>query len=157
MGSKVINHFVTNDTKLLHKISEPVDYHDSKLTGRLYALLHGTYRKMDGKMQGLAAIQIGLPYRAVLIRWKKGLDPFVAFNPRIVWKIGSKKSNEGCLSEGDTRYIVKRPRIAKIEWRDSDDNIYSMIVGYKKARIFCHEVDHLNGVLLSDIGEVADK
>lgn len=144
---------VETDIDILHKKSSVVDMTDTKLVNRLEAILMSTFLKLDGKAQGLSAIQCGEAYRAILLRYEKGKDPIVVYNPTIKFKFGNRKSNEGCLSEGDGRYIVRRPILSCVTYTTIDGITVTEWLDFKKSRIFCHECDHLDGILLQDKGK----
>lgn len=100
-------------------------------------------------IQGISSNQIGEDLAIVSCRFKDKVQSFI--NPELVWFIGSKKSLEGCISFKG-RYFVKRPLICKVTWFDSEINKVSKIFTYKKARKICHEIDHINGRCINDIG-----
>jgi peptide deformylase len=143
---------VETDVKTLHQVSKEVDMRDHHFVSTLRIVLLTTFRDLKGAAQGISAVQCGMPYCAVLLRYTKGKDPKVIYNPNVLFAFGSKKSNEGCLSEGDIRYIVKRPLLVKVSYVDEHNTKTIEWLPYKKARIFMHEYDHLNGVLLQDKG-----
>lgn len=146
---------VTNDIEYLHQKSEPVDF-SSKNNRSIECknILMSAYNSLNGKCMGLSAIQCKYPYCAILLRYEKGSTPVVVYNPKVLLKIGSKKSNEGCLSENDVRYIIKRPVLAKVSYQLEDGTKVVEWLPFSKARIFCHETDHCNGILLQDHGKV---
>lgn len=150
---KLVKNVVKTDVDWLHKISEPVDLSSNETVRHLTDILLLAYKQLDGKCQGISAIQVGSPAQAILLRYVKGGEPIVIFNPKVNIKLGSKKSNEGCLSEGNTRYIVKRPLLIKVEYYLADGRHIVEWLPFKKARIFMHEYDHLFGVLLQDKGK----
>ncbi len=143
---------VVTDVDKLHQLSSDVPIGDVKLQNELRDSLLRTFRDLNGAAKGLAAIQCDRPYKAVLLRFVKGEDPIIIFNPRVLFKMGSKKSNEGCISEGDIRYIVHRPLVIIARFYDGN-KIITRVYGYKKARVFMHEYDHLYGILLQDKGK----
>ena len=96
----------------------------------------------DATIQGVSAPQIGYPTRIAICRYKGFMQ--VIQNPIVEWKFGIRCSLERCLSSPDA-YFVKRPLICKVSWIDIDGNRISEVMLYKKARIFMHEIDHLNG------------
>lgn len=149
---KVVKKIVETDVDYLHQVSKPVTM-DSDMVSLVNFQLLQAYKKLDGECQGLSAVQVGFPVRAILLRYVKGEEPIVIFNPKVDVKLGSKKSNEGCLSEGDVRYIVKRPILIKVQYYLGNGNKVVEWLPYKKARIFMHEYDHLNGILLQDKGK----
>lgn len=150
---KLVNNVVNKDIDWLHQKSEPVDMDDKTLIRDINSLLLSAYKKLDGKLQGLSAIQVGKPVQAILLRYIKGQEPIVVFNPTVRIKLGSKKSNEGCLSEGDLRYTVRRPILVKVSYFTTDGTEVTEWLPYTKARIFMHEYDHLYGILLQDKGK----
>lgn len=148
---------IETDIKALHQKCDIVDMNSNmNFREALKNALMRVYKEYDEHMQGLSAIQIGYKSNCALLRYKKGESPIVIYNLDIIWKMGNVKSNEGCLSEGDIRYIVSRPLICKVRYYTIDGTKVEKILPYKKARIFCHEYDHANGVLLQDIGVVAE-
>lgn len=149
---------VVTDINELHKVSEKVNLDDSYEMKKVAVALLEAYAKLDGRLQGISAIQIGMPLCAILLRYKKGEEPRIAYNPEVIKTIGSRKSNEGCLSEGEQRYIVRRPLFVKVSYYTTAKQNIVRWLPYKKARIFMHEYDHTQGVLLQDKGvPVKDK
>lgn len=97
---------------------------------------------------GLAANQVGILRRVVVIDIGEGLIELI--NPEIVEKSGEQQEVEGCLSSPGEYGITRRPMRVKVEAFDRFGNE----VAYKGegllARAFCHEIDHLDGVLFKD-------
>lgn len=153
--SKKVN-VVETDVVKLHQSSQPVDMDNIGLVHGLYDMLVDAYKKLDGKLQGLAAIQVGMKYNAILLRFKRGEEPTVVYNPKVNFKFGMKLSNEGCMSEGNKRYLVKRPVLIHATYYTVENEKKSCLMTYKKARIFMHEYDHLFGILLQDHGIVVE-
>lgn len=139
------------DVDTLHKVSTPVDLNNKQLVNKLKDSLLSSFNKREGKLQGMAAIQLGLEYRAILLRMVKGCDPVIVYNPKVLLSFGRKNSNEGCLSE-EGRYIVQRPILCKVEYYVEDGSKHVEWLNHREARIFCHECDHLDGILLQDKG-----
>ena len=133
----------------LRRKSVNVPLTDSAVVTRLERNLISKFNEIHGAAQGISAIQIGEPYRAALIRYKKGRKPFVMFNPTVIYTIGERDSNEGCLSEIDKRYYVKRPLVMRVKYY-SNGKWKTRTLFYKKARIVAHEIDHMDGILLRD-------
>jgi peptide deformylase len=145
-------HIVDTNKANLRRKSLPVDMNNKELIEQVESTLLNGFAEYDGKVQGLAAIQLWKPYRAILVRFKKGEPPIICYNPEINFKFGSKSSIEGCESEPGHKYVVRRPLITKVTFCTKDNEKKTMLLTYKKARIFCHEVDHLDGILLCDKG-----
>ena len=130
---------------LLHQSCEEVTNFDSELAGLLDDM-YETMEHADGI--GLAAPQIGILKRVVVIDVGNGRIELV--NPVITALWGRQFEPEGCLSCTGKRGIVKRPRHVRVK----AFNRYGKPVKYHGrdllARAFCHEIDHLNGVLYED-------
>ena len=148
---------VETDLRKLRQVSQEVNLGDVSLINAIENKMLSVFRELDGKMQGLSAIQVGYAYRAILLRYNKGDTPVVVYNPVVLCGFGNKNSNEGCLSEGNERYIVKRPLLIKVRFYTKYREEVIEWLPYKKARIFMHEINHLNGVLLQDIGVKVEK
>jgi len=94
---------------------------------------------------GLSANQLGLPYRAFAM---VGAPPFCIFNPRIV-DVGDTQvlMEEGCLSFPNLSINIKRSKTIKVRYEDFDGNVHTEKFSGLTARIFQHELDHLNGIV----------
>lgn len=104
--------------------------------------------------QGLAANQIGLPYRVFAI---KSNPMLVCFNPVIVDTSQRKaKMEEGCLSYPGLIVKVERPDGIKVRYAEPTGVVVTKKFIGMTSRIFQHELDHLNGVIMTDhIGKVS--
>ena len=93
---------------------------------------------------GLSANQCGLPYRVFVML---GQELIPCFNPRIV-DVSSETVilEEGCLSYPDFFVKVKRPRRIKVRYAEPNGNVVTTVFDGMTARVFQHELDHLNGV-----------
>lgn len=135
-----------DDKRLRLKSEEVLSLEEAKSVGRY---LTSKFNELDGKVLGLAAPQLGILKRVVLIR-KHG-KPDIIVNPKIEFTLlGRRKSMEGCESTGGKKnqYIVSRPNLALVTWTDLTGRKHCRLYGYKKMRVFEHEVDHLNGILI---------
>jgi peptide deformylase len=93
---------------------------------------------------GLSANQVGLPYR-VFVMYGDELIP--CFNPRIVdMSTETVVMEEGCLSYPDLFVKVKRPRRIKVRYTEPNGQTVTRVFDGITARVFQHELDHLNGV-----------
>lgn len=133
---------------VLHQQSKEIT--DKNVASMCKDLLIDEFNSHNGRVQGIAAIQIKLHYAAILVRYKKGREPQVLFNPKLIKSYGSWKKLEACLSEPNKYYMVSRPLLAKVSYMDSDLVEHTKWLTYKKARIFMHELDHVNGLMLKD-------
>lgn len=130
---------------ILRKTSRAVD----KIDDRIIILLDDMKETMyDADGAGLAAPQVGVLRRVIVIDVGEG--PIELINPEIVFEEGSQCGEEGCLSLPGVTGEVVRPNIVKIKGLDREGK--EMVLEGKEllARAFCHEVDHLNGVLFID-------
>ena len=110
---------------------------------------------------GLAAPQVGVLRRVVLVvdtnvEPEEGSDEPVEkiielVNPEIVSSSGEEDSSEGCLSMPGIYGMVKRPEVVKVKAQDRNGNEFEVWGEGLTARAFCHEIDHLNGILFADL------
>lgn len=101
-----------------------------------------------GNGAGLAAPQIGILKRLVVIDMRQGLIKLV--NPKIIKTQGTQYVIEGCLSSPNVWGKLKRPLIVTIEaLNENGENIQLTGMG-DLAKCFCHEIDHLDGILFTD-------
>ena len=108
-----------------------------------------TLKKAEGA--GLAAPQVGVPVRAVVVDVEEGYFEFV--NPVFVWQKGEQRGAEGCLSVRGKAGTVVRPAKVKILFQDRKGDKYSLVARGFFARAVCHELDHLDGILYTDKAE----
>ncbi len=131
---------------LLRKKSRPVD----EITPRILQLLDDmkdTMRAADGC--GLAAVQVGVLRRIVVVETERG-ELIEMINPEIIAKEGEQQDIEGCLSVPDKCGITTRPMTVTVRAMDRNGKIFEVTGSELKARAFCHEIDHLDGILYSD-------
>lgn len=99
---------------------------------------------------GLAAPQLGVPRRVVVINYPQG-KPYGLINPEIVWASkGTSPLEEGCLSIPDIVVRVTRPKKVKVRALNESMEIQEITATDLLAKILQHEIDHLNGVLITD-------
>jgi peptide deformylase len=101
----------------------------------------------DGTGIGLAAPQIGILKRVILIDLRVGGDPIILINPKIVETSGSECDYEGCLSYLGYEGEVVRPTSIVVEGINEKGEMMRYNAKGLLARAFCHEIDHLDGVL----------
>jgi len=134
--------------EILAKKSREVD----RIDGRIQQILDDMADTMyAANGLGLAAVQVGILRRLVTIDVGNGLVKLV--NPKIVWREGEVVEQEGCLSVPDVNGMVKRPAKVRVEaLNENGEPLEIEAEGlYKKA--LCHELDHLDGILFTDIAE----
>jgi peptide deformylase len=102
---------------------------------------------------GLAAPQIGVNRRVAIVDLSVGEDPsgvIVLVNPVILSTSGEQREEEGCLSVPDVAERVVRPETVVVRAADADLRVRELQGTGLLARAFCHEIDHLNGLLFVD-------
>ena len=132
---------------VLEKPTEPVTVFDGALE-KLVADMFETMYAAHGV--GLAAPQIGVSSRLVVIDTSTGQDPnakIVLVNPVVVASEGRQNQEEGCLSLPVFRAETPRPLRATVRGQDVRGNTVTLSGEGLLARAFCHEIDHLNGTL----------
>lgn len=132
---------------ILRKKCRPVTVFDEKL----WTLLDDMKETMQqAQGAGLAAPQVGILRRVCVIdvRDKHGVIELV--NPEIIEATGSQTGGEGCLSAPGEWREVERPAIVTVKAQDRNGNEFTMTGEGLLARAFCHETDHLDGVLFID-------
>lgn len=127
---------------------EPVKSFNAELAALLDDM-KTTVRAEEGA--GLAAPQIGIPLRVVVIDVGEGY--FELVNPVIVAVKGEQTGAEGCLSVKGKQGTVTRPNRVKVEYRDRLGKKHKLTADGFFARAVCHELDHLDGVLYIDRAE----
>ena len=130
----------------LRKISKPVKEFDERLHVLLDDMADTMY-KADGA--GLSAVQVGVLKRAFVIDVGKGIVEFI--NPELIKSSGKNKiKEEGCLSVPGKYGYVDRPETVWVKYQDRFGNmVEDKLKGYA-AKAFCHEYDHLDGILFID-------
>ena len=140
-----IRNIVTSEDPILRKTSRKVERFDDRLA-TLLDDMKDTLRKAEGA--GLAAVQVGILKRVVLVDVGDGLLELI--NPEIVETKGEIEDTEGCLSVPGEWGLVKRPEYVKIKAQDRR-GVWHRYEGTElKARCFCHEIDHLDGIIYTD-------
>lgn len=140
-----IRDIVKDTDPQLRKKSRPVEVFDNKL-GKLLDDMYDTMVKADGV--GLAGPQVGILRRLFVIDTG---DVFLeAINPRICAVSGMQNGIEGCLSVDNRNCYVRRPYSVIVEYQDRTGKWQKKELQGLAARAFCHENDHLDGVLFYD-------
>ena len=140
-----IRNIVKVGDDVLRKICRTQMTFDEKLWNLLDDMAETMY-KAEGV--GLAAPQVGILRRVCVVDVGDGLIELI--NPVITEKSGSQTGSEGCLSVPDRFEEVKRPMTVTVKAQNrKGENIEIKAEGFK-ARAFCHEIDHLDGILYID-------
>lgn len=120
-----------------------------EITERIRILIDDMIETMqDAEGVGLAAPQVGVLKRIFVVDVGEG--PIVLVNPEIVEQSGEQTGTEGCLSVPDRSGEVTRPNYVKIKGLGREGNEVEYEGTELLARAFCHENDHLNGVIYTD-------
>lgn len=136
----------TGNDPVLRKICKPVDIVDDKIKELLCDLAETMYHTPNGG--GLAAPQVGILKRLAVIDVGEGLYQLI--NPIIVKTEGIQLVTEGCLSFPGIWCKVKRPKKVTVQaLNEKGQRIEINAVGVL-AKAFCHEIDHLDGIVLTD-------
>ena len=144
---------------VLREISKPVETFDAELKTLVSDMFETMY---DAPGIGLAAVQVGVPIRLLVIDLqepenpededsKPVKDPRVFVNPEILWHSDMEVPyTEGCLSVPEQYAEVMRPDRIRAKWQDVEGKIYEEELDGLLAVCLQHEMDHLNGVLFID-------
>lgn len=129
----------------LRKKCKAVDAFDA----RLWQLLDDMKETLDyAEGLGLAAPQVGILKRVCIVQYDGALYELI--NPVLIRSKGKCVDNEGCLSVDGYRGLVERPKQIDIEYFDRNGGKVSLHAEGYFARVFLHEMDHLDGVLFPD-------
>ena len=132
----------------MHKVCKPVEKFDRKL----HTLLDDLRQTLvDSGGVGLAAPQVGILRRVVVV--DTGEEILELINPTIIETDGEQTGAEGCLSIPNKFGMVKRPYTAKVRAQDRFGNWFEAEGEELTARCFCHELDHLDGIVFTEVME----
>ena len=133
---------------VLTKKSRPVEQMTPRISELITDMLDTMY---DAMGVGLAAPQVGILKRIVVIDIGEG--PIILINPEILETSGEQTGDEGCLSVPGMAGQVTRPNYVKVKAMDEDMNEVIYEGTELLARAFCHEIDHLDGKMYTDLVE----
>jgi len=137
------------------KYGEPILERPAKLITQFDAELEELAEDMFSTMYaaqgiGLAAPQIGRSIRIAVVDVTSGKNPeakIILVNPEVIHGEGEKREEEGCLSIPGFRGYVVRPQFVTVKAQDVKGEAFEIRGEDLLARAFCHEIDHLNGIL----------
>ena len=139
---------VLQGDRCLTKACRPV----TAFNGRLHQLLDDMAETLEqANGVGLAAPQVGILRRVVLV--DTGEEILELINPTLLETSGEQIGAEGCLSVPGKYGLVKRPNYAKVRAQDRYGNWYEAEGEELIARCFCHELDHLDGIVYTEVME----
>ncbi len=139
---------LTDKEPALHKVCKPVEKFDRKLHNLLDDMAQ-TLREANGV--GLAAPQVGILRRVVIV--DTGEEILELVNPELIETDGEQEGAEGCLSVPNRYGLVKRPYYAKVRAQDRNGQWFEAEGEELIGRCFCHELDHLDGILYTQVME----
>lgn len=142
---------LTTKDPALHKVCKPVTAFDEKL----HKLLDDMRETLiDSNGVGLAAPQVGILRRIFLVDVGLDGEQIIEFiNPEILETDGEQEGAEGCLSVPGRYGLVRRPYWVKVRAQDRDGNWFEAEGEELIGRCFCHENDHLDGIVYTEVME----
>ncbi|MBR6353653.1 MAG: peptide deformylase [Oscillospiraceae bacterium] len=146
-----LRHVLTKEEPALYKTCRPVTDFNSRLH-QLLDDMADTLAEENGV--GLAAPQVGVLRRAVIVletNVPEGEDEYLIelINPEILESSGEQFGAEGCLSVPGEYGLVRRPMNVKVRAQDRNGQFFEVEGTGLTARCFCHEIDHLNGIVFT--------
>jgi peptide deformylase len=133
--------------EVLEKPAAPVTKFDEELKKLCADMFESMYAAQG---VGLAAPQIGIGMRLAVVDVSVGKNPdakIVIANPEIIHSEGEQREEEGCLSLPSFRGNVLRPQYVTVRAQDAAGKEFEMRGEGLLARAFCHEIEHLEGIL----------
>ena len=146
-AARKIYRIVKYGDPILEKPTAPVKNFDAELVQLAEDMFASMYAAQG---VGLAAPQIGLHLRMAVVDVTGGKNPeakLVLANPEIIHAEGEKREEEGCLSIPGFRGYVLRPQFVTVKAQNAKGETFEIRGEDLLARAFCHEIDHLNGIL----------
>ncbi len=139
-----------DDDPILRKNSRKVEAFDQRLEMLIDDMFDTMY---DANGVGLAAVQVGVLKQVIVIDTGEEDEKLVLINPEIIATEGEQTGGEGCLSIPGKNGIVTRPQKVTIRALDREGKVFEKTGEDLLARAFCHEIDHLSGILYTDKAE----
>ncbi len=136
-----------DEDPILRKTSRPVTVFDKKLRTLAEDMIETMHAEFG---LGLAAVQVGKLRRMLTYDLYDDTGPGVLINPELISSEGTCDGVEGCLSVTETRGYVERPQKLVIKAHDLDGNEVTIEAEDLFARVLCHEMDHMDGILFID-------
>jgi len=142
-----IRNIVQEGDEILRKKAREVDVIDEKIQILIDDMIETMH---DSNGVGLAAQQVGILKRIVIIDLYDDEGTFILINPVIIKTKGEHEVEEGCLSFPNKYGTLVRPKEVEVEALDREGNKIKIKAKELFAQAICHEVDHLNGELFVD-------
>ena len=137
----------TYKEEVLRKKSRKVDVVNNRIKILIKDMLDTMY---DADGVGLAAPQIGILKRVIVVDIEDGNGPLALINPEILESEGTTIDEEGCLSIPGEIGNVERPQKIRVKALNPEGEEVEIKAEDLLARALCHEIDHLNGILFTD-------
>ncbi|MBC8062602.1 MAG: peptide deformylase [Clostridiaceae bacterium] len=137
----------TYKDEILRKKSRKVDVINNRIKILIEDMLDTMY---DADGVGLAAPQIGILKRVIVVDIADGAGAVALINPEILYRDGLTIEEEGCLSVPGEVGSVERPKIVRIRALNEAGETVEIEAEDLFARALCHEIDHLDGILFTD-------
>lgn len=134
--------------EILKKVSKPIEVVDEKIKELAQDMIE-TMHQQNGV--GLAAVQVGILKRIIVIDLYDGNPPIILINPVILKQKGEQTVEEGCLSFPNKYAQVVRPREIEVEGLNEEGKKVKIKGKDLLAQALAHEIDHLNGQVFIDI------
>jgi peptide deformylase len=149
----ITNFDIINRSPKIIVYPDPILLSKADLVKNLNEKTENIFKQMDKAMEinngiGLAAPQIGVPLRMITVKRVNWIYQLV--NPKISWKMGNTINFEGCLSLPGEVWQIERAAEVVVEGIDHNGKDFAILVDGLLGRIFQHEIDHLDGILIRD-------
>ncbi len=151
MAERIIR---TDEDPILRKKSKAVEEIDNRIKVLVQDMIETMY---SAEGVGLAAVQVGVLKRIAVIDVYDETGVKVLINPKIIATSGEQHEIEGCLSLPGMQGRVKRPMHVKVEATNLEGERIVYSGEDLLARAFCHEIDHLDGILFTDKAEIVEE
>ncbi|BEP29468.1 peptide deformylase [Helicovermis profundi] len=151
MASRTIR---IDEDPVLRKKSREVKEVDSKIVNLIDDMIETMY---DADGIGLAAPQVGILKRIIVIDLYDDTGVKILINPEIIEQSGHQFEMEGCLSVPGVSGTVSRPMNVKVKGLDKKGEYKEYEAEGLLARAFCHEIDHLDGILFTDKATIREE
>ncbi len=139
---------VKDGDPILRKVCRPVEKFDMRLWDLLDDMTQTMY---EASGVGLAGPQVGMMRRVCVVDCYDGEGVVELINPEIIAREGEQTGSEGCLSFPGLWGTVTRPNKVTVRAQNRYGEWFEVTGEELKARAFCHEIDHLNGVCFVDL------
>ncbi len=143
-----LRNIVKDGDPILRKVCRPVEKFDMRLWDLLDDMTQTMY---EANGVGLAGPQVGMMRRICVVDCYDGEGVIELINPEIIERDGEQTGTEGCLSFPGLWGTVTRPNKVTVRAQNRYGEFFEVTGEELKARAFCHEIDHLNGVCFVDL------